>query len=87
MDFRQLRSLVYVADCGSLSRAAEILRTSQPSLSQHIKHLEAELGVQLLHRHSRGVTLTELGHSFLRASANDNEGCRSREGRNPDPGP
>jgi DNA-binding transcriptional LysR family regulator len=64
MDFRQLRSLVYVADCGSLSRAAEILRTSQPSLSQHIKHLEAELGVQLLHRHSRGVTLTELGHTF-----------------------
>jgi LysR family nitrogen assimilation transcriptional regulator len=64
MDFRQLRSLVYVADCGSLSRAAEMLRTSQPSLSQQIKHLEAELGVELLHRHARGVTLTELGHAF-----------------------
>lgn len=64
MDLRQLRSLVYIADCGSLSRAAEILRTSQPSLSQQIKHLEAELGVELLHRHARGVTLTERGHAF-----------------------
>jgi LysR family nitrogen assimilation transcriptional regulator len=64
MDLRQLRSLVYIADCGSFSRAAEILRTSQPSLSQQIKHLEAELGVELLHRHARGVTLTELGHAF-----------------------
>jgi DNA-binding transcriptional LysR family regulator len=64
MDLRQLRSLVHIADCGSLSRAAEILRTSQPSLSQHVKHLEAELGVELLHRHARGVTLTELGHAF-----------------------
>lgn len=64
MDFKQLRSLVYVADCGSLSRAAEILHISQPSLSQQIKHLEEELGVELLHRHARGVVLTELGHSF-----------------------
>ena len=64
MDLRQLKSLIYIADCGSLSRAAEMLRTSQPSLSQHIKHLETELGVELLHRHPRGVTLTELGHTF-----------------------
>jgi DNA-binding transcriptional LysR family regulator len=64
MDLRKLRSLIYIADCGSLSRAAEMLRTSQPSLSQQIKHLEAELGVELLHRHARGVTLTELGHAF-----------------------
>jgi LysR family transcriptional regulator, nitrogen assimilation regulatory protein len=64
MDLRHLRSLVHIADCGSLSRAAEILRTSQPSLSLQIKHLEAELGVELLTRHARGVTLTELGHVF-----------------------
>jgi DNA-binding transcriptional LysR family regulator len=64
MDLRQLRSLIHIADCGSLSRAAEILRTSQPSLSLQIKHLEAELGVELLNRHARGVTLTELGHLF-----------------------
>jgi len=64
MDLRQLRSLIHIADCGSLSRAAEILRTSQPSLSLQIKHLEAELGIELLNRHARGVTLTELGHVF-----------------------
>lgn len=64
MDLKQLRSLVYIADSGSLSRAAEILRTSQPSLSQQIKGLEAELGIRLLHRHARGVVLTELGHTL-----------------------
>lgn len=64
MDLRQLRSLVHISDCGSLSRAAEILRTSQPSLSLQIKNLEAELGVELLSRHARGVTLTELGRLF-----------------------
>jgi len=64
MDLRQLRSLVYIADSGSLSRAAEILRTSQPSLSQQIKDLEAELGMELFHRHARGVFLTEVGHTL-----------------------
>lgn len=64
MDLRQLRSLVYIADSGSLSRAAEILRTSQPSLSQQIKDLEAELGIELFHRHARGVLLTETGHTL-----------------------
>lgn len=64
MDLRQLRSLVYIADSGSLSRAAEILRTSQPSLSQQIKDLEAELGLELFHRHARGVLLTEVGHTL-----------------------
>ena len=64
MDLRQLRSLTHIADCGSLSQAAEILRTSQPSLSLQIKHLEAELGIELLNRHARGVTLTDLGHVF-----------------------
>ena len=64
MDLRQLRSLVHISDCGSLSRAAEIMRTSQPALSLQIKHLETELGVELLHRHARGVTLTDIGRVF-----------------------
>jgi DNA-binding transcriptional LysR family regulator len=53
-----------VADSGSLSRAAEILRTSQPSLSQQIKELENELGIELFHRHPRGVILTDVGHTL-----------------------
>lgn len=64
MDLKQLRTFVQIADCGSLSKAAEILRISQPSLSLQIKNLESELGVNLLNRHARGVTPTEVGHVF-----------------------
>jgi LysR family transcriptional regulator, nitrogen assimilation regulatory protein len=64
MDLKQLRSLIHISDCGSLSRAAEMMHTSQPALSLQIKNLEMELGVELLHRHARGVTLTDLGRVF-----------------------
>lgn len=61
LDFRQLRYFVQIADAGSLSRAAEICRVAQPSLSLQVKNLEEGLGVQLLLRHAKGVTLTEHG--------------------------
>ena len=64
MDIKQLRALIYISDCGSLTRAAEIMRTSQPALSQQIKTLEVDLGVELLRRHARGVTLTDMGRLF-----------------------
>ncbi len=64
MDIKQLKSFVCAADCGSLSRAAEILHTSQPALSLQLKNLESHLGIELLHRHARGVTLTDLGRLF-----------------------
>lgn len=64
MDFRQLRYFVQIADAGNFSRAAEILRIAQPSLSQQIRNLEDELGVELLRRHARGAALTELGQQF-----------------------
>lgn len=57
----QLRSLVTVARCGSMSGAAELLHRSQSSISTQIKQLEQILDARLLHRHARGVTLTHEG--------------------------
>jgi DNA-binding transcriptional LysR family regulator len=64
MDLRQLRYFVQIAESGNFSRAAEVLRVAQPSLSQQIKQLEEELGAKLLIRHARGVTTTEQGLQF-----------------------
>jgi DNA-binding transcriptional LysR family regulator len=64
VDLRQLRSFVSVVECGSVSRAAELLRISQPSLSIQVRGLEDELGVDLLVRHPRGVTPTDIGLVF-----------------------
>ncbi len=64
MDLRQLRYFAQIAESGNVSRAAEVLRIAQPSLSQQMRNLEDELGVPLLFRHARGVTPTELGLKF-----------------------
>jgi DNA-binding transcriptional LysR family regulator len=61
----QLLYFVTVADEGQMTRAARRLHLAQPALSQAIAKLEAELGVQLLDRHPRGVTLTPAGEAFL----------------------
>jgi DNA-binding transcriptional LysR family regulator len=61
----QLRYLVTVAEEGQMTRAARKLHLAQPALSQAIAQLESELGIDLLVRHSRGVTLTPAGESFL----------------------
>jgi LysR family hca operon transcriptional activator len=66
MELRHLRYFVAVAEEGSVRLAAERrLHTAQPSLSRQIRELEQELGVDLMVRSSRGVTLTSAGHAFL----------------------
>ena len=65
MEVHQLRYFVAVAQEGGFSKAAELAHVAQPSLSQQIQKLEAELGQPLFNRLSRGVSLTEAGQRLL----------------------
>ncbi len=65
MNFRQLECFVAVAEEGSFTRAARRVGISQPSLSQHIKALEAELSGAVIDRLPRGISLTPAGRTLL----------------------
>ena len=65
MTLQQLRYVVAIAECGSISTAAERLFLSQPSLSKAVSDLEKEMGVTIFCRNSRGVYLSEDGSRFL----------------------
>jgi LysR family carnitine catabolism transcriptional activator len=59
---------VAVVDFGGFTRAATAVRVAQPSLSQSVRALEAELGVELFHRIGRGVVPTDAGWAFVGAA-------------------
>jgi LysR family nitrogen assimilation transcriptional regulator len=61
IDSRRLLYFYHVARMGSFSAAEAILGIAQPALSRHIQQLEADLGVNLLERNGRGVSLTPFG--------------------------
>lgn len=65
MEIPRLRSFVYAAQLGSISKAATQLRVAQPVISRHVHKLERELGVPLLIRQGHGVRPTEAGETLL----------------------
>jgi DNA-binding transcriptional LysR family regulator len=65
MDAGDLAIFSAVAREGGIGKAAQVLNTVQSNVTQRIRLLEAELGVPLFHRHSRGVTLTTAGTQLL----------------------
>ncbi|MBA2718768.1 MAG: LysR family transcriptional regulator [Chloroflexi bacterium] len=65
MDSGSLAVFAVVAASGSMNRAAEGLHTVQSNVTRQVRRLEAELGTELFHRHSRGVELTDAGHRLL----------------------
>lgn len=65
MELSQLRTLIHVAELGSLSKASDRLHIAQPALSRQVRMLEAELGFGLFVRHGRGMVLSEQGKEVL----------------------
>jgi len=64
MEFRQLEAFVNAAKYKSFSKAADATFLTQPTISTHINNLETELGVRLLNRSGREISLTPHGHEF-----------------------
>jgi len=62
----ELNTFCAVVRCGSMSRAANDLHLSQPAVSQRLRSLETEYGMQLLRRTNRGVELTQAGEVLSR---------------------
>ncbi|RZQ64692.1 LysR family transcriptional regulator [Amycolatopsis suaedae] len=65
MDARQLRYFLAIVDENGFNRAADRLHLAQPSLSQAIRAMEKELGVDLFHRIGRRAVLTDAGHALV----------------------
>lgn len=65
MKLQQLRYVVAVAECGSITEASRRLFVSQPSITASIQDLEREMGITIFERTSKGARLSEEGETFL----------------------
>ncbi len=65
MTLQQLRYIIKIVECGSITEAAKQLYISQPSLSNAVKELEAELGIEIFYRTTKGISLSIDGTEFL----------------------
>ncbi|MGB3556765.1 MAG: LysR family transcriptional regulator [Jannaschia sp.] len=66
IEFRHLRTIRAIVECGGLARAAERLNITQSALSHQVKNLEAQIGVELFVRRSKPMTLSPAGQRLLR---------------------
>jgi len=85
LSLRQVRYFIAVAENGSVTGAAQQLSVSQSTVTEAVKGLEDELGVPLIERQARGVSLTYKGQQFLRHAhrilAEVNDAQRALRGR------
>ena len=65
MTLQQLKYALTIADCGSMNEAAKQLFISQPSLSETMKELETEIGLDIFLRSNRVIVITPEGEEFL----------------------
>lgn len=65
MTLQQLKYIIKIVECGSITEAARQLYISQPSLSAAVKELEKELGIDIFYRTNKGISLTIDGSEFL----------------------
>lgn len=65
MTLQQLKYIIKIVECGSITEAARQLFISQPSLSTAVKDLEKELGIEIFYRSTKGISLSADGMEFL----------------------
>ncbi|MDG3213048.1 LysR family transcriptional regulator [Streptococcus suis] len=79
LQLQQLEQLIAFADQGTLSKAAEVLLISQPSLTRNMQSLEDDLGDQLFQRSKNKLILTETGKYTVQQARNGNLATPSRQ--------
>ncbi|MCM1055519.1 MAG: LysR family transcriptional regulator [Bacteroides sp.] len=65
MTLQQLKYIIKIVECGSITEAAKQLFISQPSLSSALKEIEKEYGIEIFYRTPRGISLSADGREFL----------------------
>ncbi len=65
MTIQQLKYMIKIVECGSITEAARQLYISQPSLSAAVKELETEFGIEIFYRTAKGIVLSPDGVEFL----------------------
>lgn len=76
-DWKLVETFVRVAETGSLTAAAALLGTSQPTASRNVKELEDAIGTRLFVRHSRGLSLSDRGAELFASAKALDEGVKS----------